>query len=102
MKTAPGLGLFSLIEVGDFFGELSLEDGRLFFVLGDFSVEFVESFAAGSKDGNGHGRKVFKNLFLFLNFDYILLPLLSLSLLIYLLFIGLYNLNHSVILSFKY
>lgn len=71
LKTAPWL-LLSLIEVGDFFGKFGLENGGLFFVFWDFGVEFVESFASGSKDGDGHERKVFKNLFLFLKFDYIL------------------------------
>ena len=87
LKTEPGLRLLSLIEVGDFFRELGFEDGGLFFVVGDFGVKFVEGFAASGKNGGGHGRKVFKNLFLFLNFDYILFSPVCLSLYSSLIFI---------------
>lgn len=102
LKTAPWLRLLSLIEVGDFFGDLGFKDRGLFFVLGNFGVEFVEGFAAGGKDGDGHGRKVFKNLFLFLNFDYILFsPFMPFC--IYFAYIYTINdLKFSAIISLKY
>lgn len=49
LKTASGLWL-SGIEVGNFFGESRLKDGRLLFIFRDFCIEFIEGFAAGCKD----------------------------------------------------
>lgn len=62
LKTAT-CGQLSLFKVRDFLGDISLKDGGLLFVFGDFGVEFVESFPTGGEYRCGHGRKVFKNLF---------------------------------------